>query len=98
MREIGHFIGGKHVAGTSGKFGDVFNPASGEVTASAYAGRHGVPAYFPASTFAALLDLSGDQGARELLRSGAAIDLPNGELDIDTAADVLAAERLFGTL
>jgi CTP:molybdopterin cytidylyltransferase MocA len=72
--------------------------ASGEVTASAYAGRHGVPAYFPASTFAALLDLSGDQGARELLRSGAAIDLPNGELDIDTAADVLAAERLFGTL
>ncbi len=32
MREIGHFIGGKHVAGTSGRFGDVFNPASGEVT------------------------------------------------------------------
>ncbi len=33
MREIGHFIGGKHVAGTSGRFGDVFNPASGEVAA-----------------------------------------------------------------
>ena len=33
MREIGHFIGGKHVAGTSGKFGDVFNPASGELSA-----------------------------------------------------------------
>ena len=33
MREIGHFIGGKPVAGTSGKFGDVFNPASGEVSA-----------------------------------------------------------------
>ena len=32
MREIGHFIGGKPVAGTSGRFGDVFNPASGEVT------------------------------------------------------------------
>jgi malonate-semialdehyde dehydrogenase (acetylating)/methylmalonate-semialdehyde dehydrogenase len=32
MREIGHFIGGKRVAGTSGTFGDVFNPASGEVT------------------------------------------------------------------
>src|SRR4051794_544342 len=32
MREIGHFIGGKMVAGTSGTFGDVFNPASGEVT------------------------------------------------------------------
>src|SRR6185312_770426 len=34
MREIGHFIGGKHVAGSSGRFGDVFNPASGEVSAS----------------------------------------------------------------
>jgi malonate-semialdehyde dehydrogenase (acetylating) / methylmalonate-semialdehyde dehydrogenase len=33
MREIGHYIGGKQVAGTSGKFGDVFNPAAGEVTA-----------------------------------------------------------------
>ena len=32
MRDIGHFVGGKLVAGTSGKFGDVFNPASGEVT------------------------------------------------------------------
>ncbi|HET8998005.1 MAG TPA: CoA-acylating methylmalonate-semialdehyde dehydrogenase [Acetobacteraceae bacterium] len=33
MREIGHFIGGKPVAGTSGRFGDVFNPASGELSA-----------------------------------------------------------------
>ena len=33
MREIGHFIGGKLVAGTTGKFADVFNPASGEITA-----------------------------------------------------------------
>jgi len=33
MRDIGHFIGGKLAAGTSGKYGDVFNPASGEVSA-----------------------------------------------------------------
>ena len=33
MRHIGHFIGGKHVAGTSGHSGDVFDPASGEITA-----------------------------------------------------------------
>jgi malonate-semialdehyde dehydrogenase (acetylating)/methylmalonate-semialdehyde dehydrogenase len=33
MREIGHFIAGKPVAGTSGKFGDVYNPAAGEVIA-----------------------------------------------------------------
>ena len=33
MREIGHFIGGKSAAGTSGRTADVFNPASGEITA-----------------------------------------------------------------
>jgi malonate-semialdehyde dehydrogenase (acetylating) / methylmalonate-semialdehyde dehydrogenase len=33
MREIGHFIGGKAVAGTSGRFGDVFDPNTGEVQA-----------------------------------------------------------------
>jgi malonate-semialdehyde dehydrogenase (acetylating)/methylmalonate-semialdehyde dehydrogenase len=33
MREIGHFIGGKEVKGESGRFGDVFNPNTGEVQA-----------------------------------------------------------------
>ncbi|HEV2627723.1 MAG TPA: CoA-acylating methylmalonate-semialdehyde dehydrogenase [Pseudolabrys sp.] len=33
MREIGHFIGGKTVKGTSGRFGDVFDPNTGEVQA-----------------------------------------------------------------
>src|SRR5438094_1991190 len=33
MREIGHFIDGKPVAGTSGRTGDVFNPNTGEVQA-----------------------------------------------------------------
>ena len=31
MRQIGHFIAGKAVAGTSGRAGDVFNPNTGEV-------------------------------------------------------------------
>jgi malonate-semialdehyde dehydrogenase (acetylating)/methylmalonate-semialdehyde dehydrogenase len=31
MREIGHFIGGKHVKGTSGRTGEVFQPITGEV-------------------------------------------------------------------
>jgi malonate-semialdehyde dehydrogenase (acetylating)/methylmalonate-semialdehyde dehydrogenase len=30
--ELSHFIGGKKVAGQSGRFGDVYNPATGEVT------------------------------------------------------------------
>ncbi len=33
MREIGHLVGGKGVAGKSGRFGDVFNPDTGEVRA-----------------------------------------------------------------
>ena len=31
--EIGHYVGNKRVAGTSGRAGDVTNPATGEVTA-----------------------------------------------------------------
>ncbi|MEM6623115.1 MAG: CoA-acylating methylmalonate-semialdehyde dehydrogenase [Pseudomonadota bacterium] len=31
--ELTHFIGGQHVSGTSGRFADVFNPATGEVQA-----------------------------------------------------------------
>ena len=33
MRTIPHFVGGKEVAGTSNRFSDVFNPATGEVQA-----------------------------------------------------------------
>ena len=32
-KELHHFVGGKPVKGTSGRFGEVFNPATGEVTA-----------------------------------------------------------------
>ena len=32
-RELTHFIGGEHVRGTSGRFADVYNPATGEVQA-----------------------------------------------------------------
>ncbi|MBV9077031.1 MAG: aldehyde dehydrogenase family protein, partial [Methylobacteriaceae bacterium] len=33
MRRIGHFVGGKHVEGRSGRFADVFEPMTGEVQA-----------------------------------------------------------------
>ncbi|WP_319413495.1 CoA-acylating methylmalonate-semialdehyde dehydrogenase [uncultured Cohaesibacter sp.] len=32
-REYGHYINGAHVAGTSGRFADIYNPATGEVQA-----------------------------------------------------------------
>ncbi|MFY0691563.1 MAG: CoA-acylating methylmalonate-semialdehyde dehydrogenase [Paracoccaceae bacterium] len=33
MQELTHYIDGQHVTGTSGRFADVFNPATGEVQA-----------------------------------------------------------------
>ena len=45
MREIGHFISGKAIAGNSGRFGDVFDPNTGEVQAKvAFASRSEVEA------------------------------------------------------
>jgi malonate-semialdehyde dehydrogenase (acetylating)/methylmalonate-semialdehyde dehydrogenase len=35
MKELSHFIAGKPVKGTSGRFGDVFDPSTGEVQAKA---------------------------------------------------------------
>jgi molybdenum cofactor cytidylyltransferase len=66
-----------------------------EIRASSYAGRKGVPAYFPAASFAALTALHGDAGARDLLRGAEAIALPGGELDVDTAEDLERAQELF---
>jgi molybdenum cofactor cytidylyltransferase len=54
---------------------------------SAYAGRVGVPAYFPASSFDALLALEGDSGARDLLRGARSIPDESLSLDIDTEED-----------
>src|SRR5215831_12967543 len=40
MREIGHFIGGGEVKGASGRFGEVFNPNTGDIQARvAFASR-----------------------------------------------------------
>src|SRR5262245_19338630 len=40
MREIGHFVGGKEVKGTSGRCGDVFNPNTGEIQARVALAKH----------------------------------------------------------
>jgi len=40
MREIGHFVGGKEVKGGSGRFGDIFNPNTGEVEAKVALAKH----------------------------------------------------------
>jgi CTP:molybdopterin cytidylyltransferase MocA len=63
--------------------------------ASSYAGRRGVPACFPATTFAELLRLHGDAGARHLLESAVTVELIGGGLDIDTAEALELAKRIY---
>ncbi|MBB5341709.1 NTP transferase domain-containing protein [Tunturiibacter gelidoferens] len=70
--------------------------ASGEVAGSTYDGRRGVPAYFPASLFKDLMELRGDAGAKDLLRSAQCVALAGGELDVDTIEDLVRARELFG--
>lgn len=67
----------------------------GEVAASSYAGRKGVPAFFPARAFKDLLGLRGDMGARDLVREARAISLKDGEIDIDTVEDLNRARKLY---
>lgn len=66
-----------------------------EPTASLYKEKRGVPAYFPIRYLQALLELQGDEGAGKLLRFAEAIDLPWGEIDIDTEPALLSARSLF---
>jgi CTP:molybdopterin cytidylyltransferase MocA len=67
-----------------------------ELKASRYAGRNGVPAYFPKKYFNELMELTGDAGAKALLAQAYSEDLAHGELDIDTAEDFVRARELFG--
>lgn len=62
--------------------------STSRIVASAYSGTKGIPALFPASSFQALLHLSGDSGARSLLHDATAIKLSGGEIDIDTESDL----------
>ncbi|MEO6816583.1 MAG: nucleotidyltransferase family protein [Edaphobacter sp.] len=67
-----------------------------DVKASSYGGRKGVPAFFPSRYFDELKTLIGDVGARDMLRPAEALELENGELDVDTVEDLERARELFG--
>ncbi len=62
---------------------------------SGYAGKIGIPAYFPASAFDALLQLRGDTGARDLLRSARTVETEALSFDVDTEEDVERARKLL---
>ena len=67
-----------------------------KIIASRYANRPGVPILAPRSFFPDLLALTGDTGAREILRAEKnnliEIPLPHGEWDIDAPEDVSAPQ------
>jgi len=69
----------------------------GEVVGSSYAGRRGVPAYFPVALFKELRELRGDIGARGLLKGGGVVGLEGGELDVDTVEDLARMRERFGS-
>ncbi|MGB5869195.1 MAG: aldehyde dehydrogenase family protein, partial [Albidovulum sp.] len=56
MKELSHWINGNPVKGTSGRFADVFNPATGEVQAKC-------PMASAAETTAAIADAAAAQVA-----------------------------------
>jgi molybdenum cofactor cytidylyltransferase len=66
------------------------------IVGSSYAGRTGIPAYFPASVFEELLMLQGDMGARDLLRSAETVVNESLAVDIDTEEDVDRVGRGLG--
>jgi molybdenum cofactor cytidylyltransferase len=62
--------------------------ASGNLMASLYDGKRGVPAYFPRAIFDLLSKLEDSGGAGHLLSSAGTIALSRGELDVDTPEDL----------
>jgi molybdenum cofactor cytidylyltransferase len=66
------------------------------MSGSGYAGKIGIPAYFPAATFGDLMILEGDSGAREMLRNARTVFAEDLQLDVDTQEDLHRARQLFG--
>ena len=67
------------------------NESVKHIVASAYADTIGTPALFTIKYFDALMGLTGDQGAKGLLKKHskdlATVDFPDGYIDIDTQED-----------
>jgi len=67
------------------------NESAKHIVASAYADTIGTPALFTIKYFVALMGLTGDQGAKGLLKKYskdlATVDFPDGYIDIDTKED-----------
>ena len=71
-----------------------FRRGEAQAVACAYGGIVGAPVLFASALFDRLAALTGDSGAKRVLRGCApleVVDFPGGELDIDTDADLRRA-------
>lgn len=71
-----------------------FRRGDAQAVACAYGGTVGAPVLFAPALFDRLAALTGDRGAKRVLRGCAplaVVDFPGGELDIDTDADLQRA-------
>ena len=71
---------------------DTWSGADSEIVATAFSGTLGPPVLFPRGAFAALSGLSGDEGARSVLRDPQfdvrTIPFEDAAVDIDTPSDL----------
>jgi molybdenum cofactor cytidylyltransferase len=69
------------------------------IVASSYGGTIGVPAFFSKRIFSGLLKITGDVGARAIIRQHqkdvAVVEFPDGSMDIDTADDFQRYQHNF---
>jgi molybdenum cofactor cytidylyltransferase len=69
----------------------LFSEDESKIIASTYAGKLGVPAIFPQSYFLKLKNMSGDYGAKDILRKNSDVIVLNKHtnfIDIDTEKDL----------
>jgi malonate-semialdehyde dehydrogenase (acetylating)/methylmalonate-semialdehyde dehydrogenase len=91
MREIGHFVGGKEIKGTSGRFGDVFDPNTGEVQARVALASKAETAAAIANAEAAFPGWAGTNPQRRARVMFKFLDLV--QKDFDNLAKLLSSEH-----
>lgn len=91
MREIGHFVGGKEIKGTSGRFGDVFDPNTGEVQARVALASKAETQQAIANAEAAFPGWAGTNPQRRARVMFKFLDLVNK--DFDNLAKLLSSEH-----
>ncbi len=76
------------------KLRNLYRDSEKSIIASYYCGTAGVPVLFNSSLFSEILNLPDEQGAKKIIQQHPddtiTIDLPDGEIDLDTPDDLRA--------